>query len=217
MASQEKPESSIEKNQLDVLEMHAGKPPVGGNRFAAWLGETLMNLTGWKLVGSLPQYSKMVLAVAPHTSNWDFFLGLAVLFRLRIRIRFLGKHSIFVPVAKQFLEAIGGIPVKRSSAHGVVGQVVDEFNANEKMILAVAPEGTRSAIFPWKTGFLAIAHKANVPLVLIGFDFKEKCVRFGPVIVSEGDFDRDMQKVYAYYETVPAKYPENAIFPEKSA
>jgi 1-acyl-sn-glycerol-3-phosphate acyltransferase len=96
------------------------------------------------------------LAVAPHTSNWDFFLGVAVLFRLRIKIRFLGKHSIFVPVAKQFLEAIGGIPVKRSSAHGVVGQVVDEFNANEKMILAVAPEGTRSAIFPWKTGFLGI-------------------------------------------------------------
>jgi 1-acyl-sn-glycerol-3-phosphate acyltransferase len=135
-----------------------------------------------------------------------------VLFRLRIKIRFLGKHSIFVPVAKQFLEAIGGIPVKRSSAHGVVGQVVDEFNANEKMILAVAPEGTRSAIFPWKTGFLAIAHKANVPVVLIGFDFKEKCVRFGPVLVSEGDFDQDMQKVYAYYETVPAKYPKKVNY-----
>jgi 1-acyl-sn-glycerol-3-phosphate acyltransferase len=212
MASQEETNSSIDTSRLDVLEAHSGTPPVGGNRFAAWLGKTLMNLTGWKLVGDLPQYSKMVLAVAPHTSNWDFFLGVAVLFRLRIKIRFLGKHSIFVPVAKQFLEAIGGIPVKRSSAHGVVGQVVDEFNANEKMILAVAPEGTRSPIFPWKTGFLAIAHKANVPVVLIGFDFKEKCVRFGPVLVSEGDFDQDMQKVYAYYETVPAKYPKKVNY-----
>lgn len=214
MASQEAPNSSIDTNKLDVLEAHSGTPPVGGNRFVAWLGTTLMNLTGWKLVGDLPQYSKMVLAVAPHTSNWDFFLGVAVLFRLRIKIRFLGKHSIFVPVAKQFLEAIGGIPVKRSSAHGVVAQVVDEFDANEKMILAVAPEGTRSAIFPWKTGFLAIAHKANVPVVLIGFDFKEKCVRFGPVLVSEGDFDQDMQKVYAYYRTVPAKYPKKVHFTE---
>jgi 1-acyl-sn-glycerol-3-phosphate acyltransferase len=212
MASQEETNSSIDTSRLDVLEAHSGTPPVGGNRFAAWLGKTLMSVTGWKLVGDLPQYSKMVLAVAPHTSNWDFFLGVAVLFRLRIKIRFLGKHSIFVPVAKQFLEAIGGIPVKRSSAHGVVGQVVDEFNANEKMILAVAPEGTRSAIFPWKTGFLAIAHKANVPVVLIGFDFKEKCVRFGPVLVSEGDFDQDMQKVYAYYETVPAKYPKKVNY-----
>ena len=214
MASHDKPNASIQSNRLDVLEANSGTPPVGGNRFVAWLGKTLMDATGWKLVGSLPQYSKMVIAVAPHTSNWDFFLGLAVLFRLRIRIRFLGKHSIFVPVAKQFLEAIGGIPVKRSSAHGVVGQVVDEFDANNKMILAVAPEGTRSPIFPWKTGFLAIAHKANVPVVLIGFDFKEKCVRIGPVLVSDGDFDQDMQKVYAYYKTVPAKYPNKVSYPE---
>lgn len=194
-----------------------GNPPEGGNRFSGWLGALLLNLSGWKIVGDLPQYSKMVLAVAPHTSNWDFFLGIAVLFKLRIRIRFLGKHSIFVPVAKQLLEVIGGIPVERSTPHGVVGRVVDEFNANEQMILAVAPEGTRSSIFPWKTGFLTIAHRAKVPVVLIGFDFKEKCVRFGPVLVSQGNFDQDMQRVYTFYATIPAKYPNKVAFPEHNA
>lgn len=153
------------------------------------------------------------MAVAPHTSNWDFFLGVAVLFSLRIKIRFLGKHSIFVPVIKQLLEFIGGMPVDRRSTHGIVNQVVDQFNENEKMILAVAPEGTRSKIFPWKTGFLAIAHKANAAVVLIGFDFKRKEVVIGPDFYSEGDFDADMHKVYSFFKDINAKYPEDVVFP----
>jgi 1-acyl-sn-glycerol-3-phosphate acyltransferase len=197
-----------------VINLETGAPPQGGNRFTAWLGRSLLGVTGWKIEGTLPQHSKMVIAVAPHTSNWDFFLGVAVLFALRIRIRFLGKHTIFVPVAKQFLEAIGGMAVKRSSAHGVVGQVVNEFNHSEKMIFAVAPEGTRSRIFPWKTGFLVIAHKAKVPVLLIGFDFKAKRVRIGPVLKSEGDFAADMRKVYGYFANVPAKYPSKVVFPD---
>ena len=156
-------------------------PPEGGNKFTGWLGDTLLSITGWKLEGELPQHPKLVLAVAPHTSNWDFFLGVALLFALRIKIRFLGKHSIFVPVVKQLLELIGGIPVDRKSARGVVGEVVTEFNSQAKMILAVAPEGTRSPKFPWKTGFLAIAHQANAHVVLVGFDFARKRVVFGPV------------------------------------
>jgi 1-acyl-sn-glycerol-3-phosphate acyltransferase len=183
-------------------------PPRGGNRFTGWLGDTLLRLSGWSFKGELPQHPKMVIAVAPHTSNWDFVLGVAVLFALRIRIRFLGKHSLFVPVAKQLLEAIGGIPVDRRSSHGVVEQAVDHFKQEAKMILAIAPEGTRSLIYPWKTGFVAIAHKAKVPIVLIGFDFKHKQVVFGPDFLSSGDFAQDMQKVYGFYATIPAKYPD---------
>jgi 1-acyl-sn-glycerol-3-phosphate acyltransferase len=188
-------------------------PPKGGNKFTGWLGDTLLSITGWKLEGGLPQHPKLVLAVAPHTSNWDFFLGVALLFTLRIKIRFLGKHSIFVPVVKQLLELIGGIPVDRKSARGVVGEVVKEFNSQAKMILAVAPEGTRSPKFPWKTGFLAIAHQANAHVVLVGFDFARKRVVFGPVFLSEGNFDEDMQKVYRFYSTITAKYPENVVYP----
>ncbi|MFT6267963.1 MAG: hypothetical protein ACJAVV_000768 [Alphaproteobacteria bacterium] len=204
----------LQTQPIRAAKLETGTPPEGGNRFTAWLGRSLLALTGWKIEGALPQHPKMVFAIGPHTTNWDFVLGVAVLFALRIRIRFLGKHSIFVPVAKQLLESIGGIPVNRSSPHGVVGQVVKEFNQNEKMILGVAPEGTRSPIFPWKTGFLAIAYKANAPIVLIGFDFKAKRVRFGPVFKSEGDFASDMHKVYGYFATVPAKYPHKTVFPD---
>lgn len=200
-----------------VPDLEIASPPEGGNRFTGWLGRTLLSITGWKIEGALPQHPKMVIAVAPHTSNWDFFLGVAVLFALRIRIRFLGKHSIFVPVARQCLEAIGGIPVERSSPHGVVAQVVTAFDENEKMILAVAPEGTRSPIFPWKTGFLAIAHKAKVPVLLVGFDFSAKKVRFGPVFNSSGNFEEDMHTVYGFFETVPAKYQKSVVFPDSQS
>lgn len=188
-------------------------PPVGGNWFTGWLGRTLLRITGWRIEGELPQYPKMVIAVAPHTSNWDFFLGVAVLFTMRIKIRFLGKHTIFVPIAKQLLEMIGGMPVDRHAAHGIVGEVVAQFAAHDKMILAVAPEGTRSPKYPWKTGFLAIAHQAQVPVVLIGFDFVQKRVVLGPVFNSEGDFAQDMHQVYDFYTSIPAKYPQNVLYP----
>ena len=188
--------------------------PKGGNKFTGWLGDSLLSVTGWKLEGKLPQHPKLVLAVAPHTSNWDFFLGVALLFSLRIKIRFLGKHSIFVPVVKQLLELIGGIPVDRKSTQGIVDQVVTQFNAQHKMILAIAPEGTRSPKFPWKTGFLAIAHQAKAHVVLIGFDFARKRIVFGPVFLSDGNFDDEMQKVYRFFSTITAKYPENVVFPK---
>lgn len=217
---------------------HDNRPPRGGNRVAQWLADTALRLSGWNIVGDIPQHPKMVIAVAPHTSNWDFFLGLAVLFSLRIKIKFLGKHSIFVPVAKQFLEAIGGIPVERSTAHGVVDQIVAKFNAHDKMILALAPEGTRSQIFPWKTGFLAIAHRAQVPVVPIGFDFAQKKVVIGAPFYcrsdadntadstfdsnanknkahkndSEDDFSEEMQRIYDFFEPMTPKRPGKTLY-----
>lgn len=198
---------SIEHNNIDNEQL-----PRGGSGTLAWLANKILKLCGWKIKGTLPNYPKLVIAIAPHTSNWDFFLGVAVLFSLRIRIKFLGKHSIFVPVAKQFLEAIGGIPIERSSAHGVVNKIVSIFNAEEKMILAVAPEGTRSPIFPWKTGFLAIAHQAKVPIVLIGFDFAQKQIVIGPSVHSKGDFSQDMQQIYSFFKPIVGKYPTNTLY-----
>jgi 1-acyl-sn-glycerol-3-phosphate acyltransferase len=186
--------------------------PQGGNRFSEWLGTTLLKITGWKVKGQLPDIPKVVIAVGPHSSNWDFFLGVAVLFYLRIKIRFLGKHTIFKPVFKQLLEWIGGMPVDRRNSSGVVKQVAQHFEQNEKMILALAPEGTRSPVFPWKTGFLAIAYHANVPVLLIGFDFKNKDVVIGPLFTPSGVTSADMKKVYQFYQGIPAKYPHKVLY-----
>jgi 1-acyl-sn-glycerol-3-phosphate acyltransferase len=188
-----------------------GQPPIGGNRVTATIGNALLRLFSWQIEGQLPNYKKLVIAVAPHTSNWDFFLGVAVLFVLRIKIKFFGKHSIFIPVFKPILTRLGGIPVDRRSAHGVVGQITRAFNEHEQMILAVAPEGTRSPIYPWKTGFLAVAQQAQVPVLLIGFDFKLKKVIIGDVVYPSGDLDKDMDKVYRFFREINAKYPENVL------
>ena len=187
-------------------------PPVGGNAFSGWLGSTLLKLSGWRVKGELPHYPKMVIAVAPHTSNWDFFLGVAVLFYLRIKIRFLGKHTIFIPVFKQLLNWIGGIPVDRRSRHGVVEQIAAYFDKSDKMILALSPEGTRSPIFPWKTGFISIAHKAQARIQLVGFDFRKREVIFGPNFMPSGDRQADMQEVYKFFTGVTAKYPKSCLF-----
>lgn len=188
-----------------------GSPPKGGNRIAAGFGRFVLRLFKWKIEGELPQYKKLVIAVAPHTSNWDFFLGVAVLFVLQIRIKFLGKHSIFIPVFKQILTRLGGIPVDRRSAHGVVEQITRAFSEQDEMILAVAPEGTRAPIYPWKTGFLAVAQKAQVPVLLIGFDFKLRTVVIGDLVFPSQDLDSDMAQVYRFFKRINAKYPQNVI------
>ena len=205
------PPEKLQSNQF-IADTH--QAPIGGNWFSGWLGSVILKSVGWSFKGSLPQHSKMVIAVGPHTSNWDFFLGVAVLFALRIKIRFLGKHTIFVPVVRNILYWLGGIPVDRRAKHGVVDRVVSEFNHSSSMILALSPEGTRSPIYPWKTGFLNIAHKASVPVVLIGFDFARKQIVFGPSITVSGDFQVDMEKVYRFYASVTPKYPHNAVLSE---
>ncbi|WP_026374845.1 lysophospholipid acyltransferase family protein [Aestuariibacter salexigens] len=191
--------------------------PRGGNAFTHWLGKTYLKLSGWSFTGQLPDRKKMVIAVAPHTSNWDFFVGLAVLFALRLKINFLGKHTIFIPPISWFLRAIGGIPVDRRSTHGVVGNIAMQLKEKQQTILAIAPEGTRSPVFPWKTGFLQIANQANMPVLLIGFDFSKKQIQFGPLFEVNGDIESHMHTVYDFYATVQGKYPDNVVFPENKA
>ncbi|WP_303471851.1 1-acyl-sn-glycerol-3-phosphate acyltransferase [Aliiglaciecola sp. 3_MG-2023] len=159
----------------------------------------------------------MVIAVAPHTSNWDFVIGMAAVFRLRLKISFFGKHSIFVPPFKSLLIRWGGIPIERSQSHGVVNQMIDKIKQKDKILLAVAPEGTRSKIYPWKSGFLHIAKQANIPVFLIGLDYRRKSIVLGPIFHPKEDNSLEMQKVYAFYAKVHAKFPSQVAFPAESS
>lgn len=165
---------------------------------------------GWRIEGQLPDRSQFIIAVAPHTSNWDFFLGLLVMFRLQLKVKFLGKHSIFVWPVKGLLTRIGGIPVERSHRHGVVGQMVEYFERKEPLVLALAPEGTRSKVHKWKTGFLQIAYQAKVPVVPIAFDFNKKAIIImDPVTVSE-DIEQARIDFQQLFHDVCAKNPHLA-------
>ena len=182
-----------------------------GNKFSQWLGTTVLKLMGWSYTGTFPCCAKMILAVAPHTSNWDFVVGIAVAFNLRLKITFFGKHSIFIPPFDRLLRRWGGIPIERSTKHGVVNGMADKMREAESMVLCLSPEGTRSPISPWKTGFLHIAYNANVPVFLVAFDYKKKLIEFGPMHNIGDNTQHELDRIYLHFKNVQGKYPEKMI------
>jgi 1-acyl-sn-glycerol-3-phosphate acyltransferase len=163
---------------------------------------------GWTINGELPIQPKLIVAVAPHTSNWDFFIGIAVMFSLQLKVSFLGKASIFRWPVKSILTAIGGIAVDRNNSHGVVGQIVQEVARNDKFILGLAPEGTRSKTTEWKTGFLHIAKQANIPIVPVSFDFAKKEIFLHPAVYISRDIKQELIDFKQVFANVCAKNPQ---------
>ena len=178
-----------------------------GQKLGLWL---LKLLGGWSIQGELPAHKKMVIAVAPHTSNQDFFVGIAAALALDLKIRFLGKHSIFVWPVKRLLMSLGGIPVDRSHPQGVVGQVVAEFEQSDSLLLGLSPEGSRKKVDNWRSGFWFIAKQANVPVCLVGLNYKHKQLVFGPVMLPGESFEQDCAQMRLFFQQMTAKYPENA-------
>jgi len=197
------------QDRLNTPEMPTYVPRLG-NKLTRAIGRSFMGLLGWKFEGQFPKQKKFVMAVAPHTSNWDFTIGMAAILALNLKLSFLAKHSIFVPPFAGIIKKLGGIPVVRSQAHGVVEQLVARYQQSDAMILGIAPEGTRSKVTHWKSGFLQIANQAQVPVQLLYFDFKNKVVGFGPLLEVTDDLELEMAKVRAFYATIQAKNPELA-------
>jgi len=185
--------------------------PVRGNRFSRAFGRLgLRLLGGWKVVGDMPDVKKAIVPVAPHTSNWDFFVGVFAMLALGLKLSFLGKKEIFVFPVHQLLVWLGGIPVNRASPHDVVGDIAKQFEKREKLVLALSPEGTRSKVESWRTGFLYMARAARVPVVPVALDFAKKEIRIGQAIDIGDDLELGLTKVQAFTSQAQAKYPEKA-------
>lgn len=172
------------------------------------IAKRILAWCGWTINGELPNQPKFILAVAPHTSNWDFFIGIAAMFSLQLKVSFLGKASIFRWPVKSVLTAIGGIAVDRSNSHGVVGQIVQELKRNDKFILGLAPEGTRSKTTEWKTGFLHIAKQGNIPIVPVSFDFAKKEIFFHKEVYISGEISQELIEFKQIFADVCAKNPQ---------
>jgi 1-acyl-sn-glycerol-3-phosphate acyltransferase len=179
--------------------------PLRGSRFTRALGHFLLRLLGWRVEGEVPNLPKFVIAVAPHTSNWDFVVGLAAMFALDLRIGYLGKHTLFRWPFGGLMRWTGGIPVDRRSPHGVVGESVAAFSKLDRRILAIAPEGTRSRVRQFKSGFLQIARGAQVPVVLASLDWAAKVVRLGPAFEPGEDVEADRRRTEAFFASVRGK------------
>ena len=185
---------------------HYPTPPDGLQQARGWglkaLGKSYLRLSGWRIEGAWPEVSKYVAVVAPHTSNWDFPLGLAVAFSVELRVSWLAKHTLFRPPFKTCLTWLGGVPVNRSAAHGVVGGCVRAFEAAPALMLTVAPEGTRKGVSEWKSGFYRIATQAGVPIMPIGFDYREHVVRLMPLFQPSGNLEQDLPLIQARFSQV---------------
>jgi 1-acyl-sn-glycerol-3-phosphate acyltransferase len=187
---------------VSALPLVGASVPRRGSRGLRRLGRAGLALMRWRVEGDVPDLSKFVVAVAPHTSNWDFVVGVSAMFALDLRISFLGKHTLFRWPLSSFMRWIGGIPVDRSSRHGVVGDAVGAFERVEQRVLAIAPEGTRKPVERFRSGFLHIARGARVPVLLATLDWEKRCVRFGPLLEPSPDLDRDLRDVEAFFAGV---------------
>ena len=174
-----------------------------------WLAEKLMRMRGWQYAGARPECPKFVVVGAPHTSNWDFMLFLAVMSHFRIPARAIGKHSLVRWPFGKLMRRLGIIPIERDSGQGLVEQMVDEFNAADAMALVVAPEGTRKPAEYWRSGFYRIAVASQVPIVLAYIDGEKKLAGIGPSLYPTGDIDADFATIRAFFAPFRGLVPEN--------
>ncbi len=185
------------------------------NRFfsalLAIVGKTFLKLSGWQVINSPPDIPKYVTIAAPHTSNWDFPIFMSTVGYLNIDISFLGKHSLFEGFFGWLFYWLGGIPVERetSVASTVVEQAVKTFAENEQLILGIAPEGTRSSVTRWKTGFYRIAYGAGVPIVPAYLDSVSKTIGFGEAFLPTGEIEADLLVLQAFYADKKGVCPQN--------
>jgi 1-acyl-sn-glycerol-3-phosphate acyltransferase len=168
----------------------------------AWAAWALM---GWRFEGNFPDIPKAVVIVAPHTSNWDFLVGVVAMFAIGVRVQFLGKHTLFRWPLGVIMRWLGGIAVDRRSASGVVEQIVRIFKERSDLLLVIAPEGTRGQVTQWKTGFYHIASGTGLPIVPISFDYPTRLIRIGDPFDPTGNEDSDIRTLQALLHQAAGK------------
>ena len=181
--------------------------PQRGNRFSRGLARLLLRLFGWQVRGQLPSVTKCVVVGGPHTSNWDYVLTLVTMFALGVDVHYVVKHTFFENPLGGFLRWLGGVPVDRRAANNFVQQMVDQFASRERFVLAIMPEGTRSKVKGWRSGFYYIALGAGAPLVSMAFDFGNKAMVIGEMFLPTGDYETDLPLLQASFAGVAGKNP----------
>jgi 1-acyl-sn-glycerol-3-phosphate acyltransferase len=173
--------------------------PRTGSRLAKWLGLAALRMLRWQVQGDMADHPKYVAIVAPHTSNWDFVVGLAARYALRLDASWLGKHTLFRPPFGWIMRRWGGIAVDRTASHDVVSQTVAAFSARPRVFLVITPEGTRKQVSRWRTGFWHIAKGAGVPILPIVFNRRDRVIRIGAPFFPGADVETDVAKLQSLF------------------
>lgn len=170
----------------------------------------LLKLMGWTLLDIEQRPLKAVVIAYPHTSNWDFPLGLIGMAALGFRPRWAGKDSLFAGWLGPIMRWLGGIPVNRRERTGFVAQMTDEFNRRTEFLWVIAPEGTRKRTEGWKSGFYRIAMAANVPVIAGVIDYPKRALGLLATISLSGNEEEDMARIAVFYEGCQGYRPEQA-------
>ncbi len=178
----------------------------------AILARIIFKIIGWKITGNYDNtIDKKIIIVAPHTSNWDFPLGLLARAIIKDKIQFVGKSSLFKPLFGWFMRWMGGIPVDRSKSTNFVSSVAEEYKKRDKMTIVIAPEGTRRKVEKFKTGFYYIAKLAEVPIIMVKFDYKKKEINFADPFWPTENAETDLDFIQNYYKGVKGKVHSNSF------
>ena len=175
-----------------------------------FLAKSILFLIGWRMDTKNPTHQRCVLIAAPHTSNWDFVLAMFAVLGLNIRVRWLGKHSLFKPGIKKFFEWLGGIPVYRDNPSTLIENVVDIVKKEKSIAIAITPEGTRKKVKRWKTGFLRIAKQTQSKIILISIDAPTKTIEIGKMFEPTGNNEEDLMYIQKYYSAFRGIKPQNS-------
>ena len=179
------------------------------------LATGLLNSLGWTLDIEFPKSPKYVLIVYPHTSNWDFPLGVAASRAIKLKAHYIAKHTLFRKPYGWIFRGLGGIPVDRTRKMSMAQQLAERFDASKEFILALAPEGTRSRSDHWKSGFYHIARAAKVPIAMAYLDYAKKQIGMGGAFYPSDDINEAYEKIREFFKGKHGKNPglESRISP----
>ncbi len=179
--------------------------PRRGNYATRSIAQLILALFGWRIEGEIPNLPKIVFIGAPHTSNWDMVLGMAVIWALGLQMYWFAKHTLFRRPLSGFFRWLGGVPIDRRASHGVVERTAAEYKRRDKYLLTILPRGTRARGAKWKSGFYHIARNADAPIVPVVFDYGRKVMTFGPLFYPTGNVAADMDRLQSRFIGVQGK------------
>ncbi|MFB6352093.1 MAG: 1-acyl-sn-glycerol-3-phosphate acyltransferase, partial [Bradymonadaceae bacterium] len=179
-----------------------------------YLAATLFDAAGWTVRNEVPEdLETFVVIGAPHTSNWDLVVTLAVAATVDIEFSWVGKRTLFQGPYGSLMRWLGGISVDRRKSQGAVQQLAETLRRADRMALVIAPEGTRSRSDRWKSGFYHIAREADVPIVMGYVDYARRDAGLGPTIDPVGSKDQVEEQLQAFYGDKKGLYPDQFTRP----
>ncbi|KFB67598.1 1-acyl-sn-glycerol-3-phosphate acyltransferase [Candidatus Accumulibacter vicinus] len=170
----------------------------------------LLALLGWTLSEPPGRPARAVLIGYPHTSNWDAFYALLGKLALGLDARWVAKESLFRWPFGGLLRRLGGIPVNRRVRQGFVAEMVAQFAADPRLLLVVAPEGTRRLTRGWKSGFYRIALAADVPVALGFVDYARREAGILAYVTLSANPASDLAAIARHYADRRGKHPDLA-------